>query len=98
MEQVRLHRREHVCSWPDLGLVLNIHNHLEIHAMTPTNHLRFVERQKIVSHDPINQTTISSKTKVLQQFFEHPNGKHEVGTTFEQKVGSWIDIPLVAEQ
>lgn len=66
--------------------------------MKPTNHLRFVERSKIVSHDPINQTSIATKVNVLQQFFEHASGKHAIGTMFEQKIGSWIDVPVGVEE
>jgi hypothetical protein len=65
--------------------------------MKPTNHLRFVERSKIVRHDTVNQTSITTKVNVLQQFFEHPSGNNVVGNMFEQRLGSWIDVPLENE-
>ena len=66
--------------------------------MRPTNHLRFVERDKILNFDPTSKTAYATKVNVLQQFFEHPSGKHVVGNMFEQRLGSWIDVPLEKEE
>jgi len=66
--------------------------------MKPTNHLRFVERDKILNFDPIRNAANITKVNVLQQFFEHASGKHVVGNMFEQRLGSWIDVPVEKEE
>lgn len=61
--------------------------------MTPTMHLRFVERTEVFDFNP--QTT--RIVKVLQQFWETPNGKDVAGDAFVQIYGVWKDIPLVKD-
>ena len=65
--------------------------------MTPTMHLRFVEREQIISSDPEARVSTSRTIKVLQQFWETPNGKDAVGDMFVQLYGVWRDIPLVRD-
>lgn len=63
--------------------------------MTPTMHLRFVERVEIVEQS--GEASMGRKVKVLQQFWETPNGKDAVGDMFVQLYGVWRDIPLVRD-
>lgn len=60
--------------------------------MTPTFHLRFVERQEIVERGEDHSTTRT--VRILQQFWEHPSGKEVFGDMFIQVYGSWRDIPV----
>lgn len=59
----------------------------------PTTHLRFIERSKIVEF--FDNYSESKVERVLQQFFEHPNGNEFAGDLFKQIPGYWADIPLV---
>ena len=59
--------------------------------MTPTLHLRFIERQEIVERQVTHNTTRT--VRMLQQFWEHTNGKDVCGDTFVQLYGSWRDVP-----
>ncbi len=61
---------------------------------SPTMHLRFVERKQIVDR---NSTYSVSAVRVLQQFWEHPDGKDGVGGMFKMKMGTWRDVPLGEE-
>jgi hypothetical protein len=63
--------------------------------MTPTAHLRFVERIEIINNNPETGVSTGRTVKVLQQFFETPQGKDVMGDMFVQIYGKWIDIPLV---
>lgn len=63
--------------------------------MKPTNHLRFIVKDEIVSSN--ENSVIAKKVKVLQQFWEHANGKDVAGDMFVQMYGSWLDIPLVKD-
>ena len=63
--------------------------------MTPTMHLRFVERTEIV--EQTSEASIGRKVKVLQQFWETPNGSDVIGDMFIQIYGVWRDIPLVKD-
>lgn len=65
--------------------------------MTPTNHLRFVERTEITDTDPQTGISTGRIVRVLQQFWEHNNGKDVAGDMFVQIYGSWRDIPLVKD-
>jgi hypothetical protein len=56
--------------------------------MIPTNNLRFVERDEIV--DEQHPTHAVTRTvRILQQFWEHPNGK--------DAAGEWRDVPVEKE-
>ena len=63
--------------------------------MTPTMHLRFVERIEIVEQNA--DSSIGRKVRVLQQFWETPNGSDVLGDTFIRIYGIWKDIPLVKD-
>ena len=63
--------------------------------MTPTMHLRFVERLEIVEQS--GEASMGRKVKVLQQFWETPNGSDVIGDMFIQIYGVWKDIPLVKD-
>lgn len=63
--------------------------------MTPTMHLRFIERLEVVEQN--GEATLGRKVKVLQQFWETPNGSDVLGDTFIQIYGIWRDIPLVKD-
>lgn len=62
----------------------------------PTLHLRFVERDVIVSRDQHSAT--AQTQRVLQQFWQHPNGKEVVGNMFTSVLGEWRDVPLENEK
>ncbi len=64
----------------------------------PTNvlYLRFVERAEII--DEQHPTHAVTRTvRILQQFWEHPNGKDAVGDMFKMKMGTWRDVPVEKE-
>jgi hypothetical protein len=64
--------------------------------MTPTNKLRFVERDEIIGErHPMLRT--SRTVRILQQFWEHPNGKDAAGDMFKMKMGTWRDVPVEKE-
>jgi hypothetical protein len=72
----------------------------------PTLYLRFVEREVIApigALAPVGASidlhTVNTRTvRVLQQFWEHPNGgKDAVGDMFNLKAGTWRDVPLERE-
>lgn len=65
--------------------------------MTPTMHLRFVERTEIDSENSTHEYNATKQVRVLQQFWETPNGKDAVGDMFVQLYGVWRDIPLVRD-
>lgn len=65
--------------------------------MTPTNHLRFVERTEITDTNPQTGISTGRIVRVLQQFWEHNNGKDVAEDMFVQIYGSWRDIPLVKD-
>ena len=65
--------------------------------MTPTMHLRFVERTEIDSENSTHEYNATKQARVLQQFWETPNGKDAVGDIFVQLYGVWRDIPLVKD-
>lgn len=56
--------------------------------MTPTNKLRFVERNKPVI---LNGERFDNWQKVLQQW-------HEWDVTYPTQTGEWRDVPTVKEQ
>jgi len=62
--------------------------------MTPTMHLRFIERLEIVYSAPGDELSTARKVRVLQQFWEHPNGKEAAGDMFRIVMGTWRDVPL----
>lgn len=61
----------------------------------PTLYLRFIERQQIVEQTSTH--SVSKNIKVLQQFWEHTDGKEAAGNMFVTKLGTWRDVPLVEE-
>jgi hypothetical protein len=64
--------------------------------MTTTNKLRFVERDEIIGErHPMLRT--SRTVRILQQFWEHPNGKDAAGDMFKMKMGTWRDVPVEKE-
>lgn len=63
--------------------------------MTPTMHLRFIERMEVIEQS--GEASIGRKVKVLQQFWETPNGSDVLGDTFIRIYGIWKDIPLVKD-
>ena len=63
--------------------------------MTPTAHLRFVERTEIIDSNPETGISTGRTIRVLQQFWETPHGKDVVGDMFIQIYGKWVDVPLV---
>ena len=65
--------------------------------MTPTMHLRFVERTEIDSENSTHEYNATKNVKVLQQFWETPNGSDVIGDMFIQIYGVWRDIPLVKD-
>ena len=65
--------------------------------MTPTMHLRFIERTEIIDSNPETGISTGRRVKVLQQFWETPNGKDVAGDAFVQIYGVWKDIPLVTD-
>jgi hypothetical protein len=56
----------------------------------PTLHLRFVEREEISEWHPTR--TVSRTVNILQQFWEHPDGKEVCGDMFKPANGTWRDI------
>jgi hypothetical protein len=62
---------------------------------TPTLHLRFVEREEIAEWHPTH--TVSRTVNILQQFWEHPDGKEVCGDIFRPAHGEWRDIPKVCK-
>lgn len=71
--------------------------------MKPTMYLRVQERLEPVPYKPhaapganLEDTPIQNKTiRVVQQFWEHANGREAAGDMFACIMGSWIDLPLV---
>lgn len=64
---------------------------------TPTPHLRFVVRQ-IIDRDNSKFGRVEHKpTRILQQFWSHPDGKYAVGDMFNMQRGTWRDIEEVTE-
>ena len=58
-------------------------------------HLRFIERVEVIEQN--GDASIGRKVKVLQQFWETPNGSDVIGDMFIQIYGVWRDIPLVKD-
>ena len=71
--------------------------------MKPTMYLRVQERLEPVTYKPhavpgarLDDTPIYNKrVRVVQQFWEHANGKETTGDMFVTIMGSWHDLPLV---
>lgn len=57
----------------------------------PTLHLRFIRRTVRTSIEG-QQVAVAKTIKVLQQFWEHPDGDESVGDLFTTAVGSWRDV------
>lgn len=70
----------------------------------PTLHLRFVERHVYVNKPAYNiysqQGTVSERVKktILQQFWQHQDGKDVCGDMFKPVCGEWRDVPVEKEQ
>jgi hypothetical protein len=62
--------------------------------MTPilTPHLRFVEREQILARHATH--SVAHTVRILQQFWEHPDGKDAAGDVFKMKMGTWRDVPV----
>ena len=58
-------------------------------------HLRFIERMEVIEQN--GDASIGRNVKVLQQFWETPNGSDVIGDMFIQIYGVWRDIPLVKD-
>lgn len=65
--------------------------------MTPTMHLRFVERDEIDPENSTNEYIARKQVRKLQQFWETQNGSDVIGDMFIQIYGVWRDIPLVKD-
>jgi hypothetical protein len=76
-------RQEHLCNTEREASMTPI----------PTLHLRFVERQEIVERHATH--CIARTVNILQQFWEHPDGKEVCGDMFKPANGTWRDIPKV---
>ena len=63
--------------------------------MTPTMHLRFVERTEIVEEN--GDLSMGRPVRILQQFWETPTGSDAIGDMFIQIYGFWRDVPVVKE-
>ena len=63
--------------------------------MTPTMHLRFVEQDIAEPHPTERNVSVIKRSRVLQQFWETPNGSAVVSDMFTQSYGIWRNIPLV---
>jgi hypothetical protein len=68
--------------------------------MKATNKLRFVERKVYVSKPVYNsygdrgEVSELVKKTILQQFWEHPDGKEVCGDIFRPAHGEWRDVPV----
>ena len=65
--------------------------------MTPTMYLRFVEQDIAEPHPTQADVSVIKRSRVLQQFWETPNGSDVLGDTFIRIYGIWKDIPLVKD-
>ena len=63
--------------------------------MTPTMYLRFIERMEIIEQN--GESSMGRKIKILQQFWETPNGSEVAGDMFVQLYGTWRDVPLIKD-
>ena len=69
--------------------------------MKPTMYLRIHERmvtQKVDTlpgDDVQGFVTKTVPVYILQQFWEHPNGKESAGDMFTLIMGSWRELPVV---
>lgn len=61
----------------------------------PTLHLRFIERQELDAANSTHEYIAHRTTCILQQFWEHPDGKDVHGDMFKASHGTWRDIPKV---
>jgi hypothetical protein len=59
-------------------------------------YLRFVKREEIFSAE-YSTHTMTRTVRILQQFWEHPNGKDAAGDMFKMKMGTWRDVPVEKE-
>ena len=62
--------------------------------MTPTAYLRFVWRDEVSDYSFENGTSLVCKTRVLQQFWEDPDGKVIFDGAEKSIAGEWRDVPL----
>jgi hypothetical protein len=66
-------------------------------------YLRVQERMVIQKLDTLalpneqieGMVTKTVPVQIVQQFWEHPNGKEAAGDMFTLIMGSWIDLPVV---
>jgi len=69
--------------------------------MKPTMYLRIHERMVTQKVDTLPSDDIQcfvTKTvpvRIVQQFWEHPDGKEAAGDMFNLTMGSWRDLPVV---
>ena len=64
--------------------------------MTPTPKLRFVERIIQFQIEPMSNTTMGKKVRILQQWWEDITGDWITATEFRLH-GEWRDVPLEVE-
>ncbi len=67
--------------------------------MTPTNKLRFVEREEIIDEQHPTHT-VTRTVRILQQFWAHPDGM-DWSINKDNPVlsvnGTWRDVPVEKE-
>ncbi len=61
----------------------------------PTLHLRFVKKYEIDRGLSQPGASVARAVKVLQQFWQHQDGKECCGDILNLQRGTWRDIPLV---
>jgi hypothetical protein len=61
--------------------------------LIPTSHLRFVERTETISFDPVNNSSIGRKIRVLQQWHASGCDIYVPGNP-GGSAGEWRDVPL----
>lgn len=63
--------------------------------MTPTNKLRFVERQEIIDGFSVDDHSVVRTVRVLQQWWDAEEGDYE---DYVNAGGEWRDVPLEEEE
>jgi hypothetical protein len=64
---------------------------------TPTLHLRFIERDVHIPVEPMSNKAMHKRVRILQQFWEYPDGEELRGDMFKIVCGKWLDVPLEKE-
>ena len=63
--------------------------------MKPTMYLRVLVRQELDTENSNHEYIAHKNVEVIQQFWEHANGREAAGDMFVTIMGSWHDLPLV---